>query len=47
MFQDHEENEIFTTEIGWSSLRGTRSVSNHVSIENDATVSKGLTKIIR
>ena len=20
MFQDHEENEIFTTEIGWSSF---------------------------
>ena len=33
-------------EISWPFLRGLRSMSNHVSIENDPTVSEGLSEII-
>lgn len=46
MLLDQEENNMFFDEINWPFLPGSRSMYNHVSIENDPTVSEGLSKII-
>ena len=46
MFLDQEKNNIFFDEIDWPFLPGSRSVYNHVIIENNPIVSEGLSKII-